>query len=411
MEPQSLSSSPRGSVLGSALLIAGCCIGAAMLGLPVLTALAGFEPSLVMFVCSWLFMMTSGFLLLEVNLWFGDRAGIVTMAERTLGPIGKGFSWFLFLFLFYSIMVAYVVGSGSLIAMMGQELLGLTLTPWMGSLICVLLFGVLIYSGTTGVDYFNRFLMFGLITSYLGLVFMGFEHVETQNLKHVDWSQAWYVIPPMIISFGFHNMIPSVSYYLGTDQPKRLVRAIFLGSAIPLVIYLIWEYIILGIIPVEGEGGFRQALQQGDMATQALRSAVGSAWVVTLAEYFGFFAIVTSLLSVALSFVDFLADGLKVQRDHKGRALLCALTLVPPYLVGITYPTVFLTALNYAGAFGANILFGIIPALMVWKGRYKFGWKAKRLVPGGRFVLSLIIAFAMAVVFLQLAREIGWLQP
>jgi tyrosine-specific transport protein len=287
-------------------------------------------------------------------------------------------------------------------------MLGLSLASWAGSLACVVIFGVLICSGTTGVDYFNRLLMTGLIISYLGLVGLGFEHVNPAYLKHVDWSQAIYVIPPMIISFGFHNLIPSVTYYLGSDQPNRLMQAIYLGSAIPLVIYLLWEYIILGLIPVEGEVGFRQALANGDMATQALRGAVGSAWVVTLAEYFGFFAIVTSLLSVALSFVDFLADGLKIERNLRGRIVLCLLTLVPPYVVGVSYPTIFLTALNYAGAFGAVILFGIIPAVMVWKGRYHYQWKAKRLVPGGRLVLSIIIAFASAVVLLQLAREMGW---
>ncbi len=85
MAPEPSTSPIRGSVFGSALLIAGCCIGAAMLGLPVLTALAGFQPSVVMFVIAWLFMTTTGLLLTEVNIAFGDKAGIVTMAERTLG--------------------------------------------------------------------------------------------------------------------------------------------------------------------------------------------------------------------------------------------------------------------------------------------------------------------------------------
>lgn len=379
-----------------------------MLGLPVLTALAGFVPSVAMFLLSWLFMTSTGLLLLEVNLRFGDRAGIVTMAERTLGFVGKALSWFLFLFLFYSVMVAYVVGSGTLIAAMANELFGIVLEPWMGSLVCVILFALLIYTGTGGVDYFNRFLMLGLGVSYLGLVTMGWSHINSDYLRHHDWSQALYTVPAMVISFGFHNLVPSITSYLGTEQPRRLKWAIYLGSSIPLVIYLVWEYIILGIIPVEGEAGFRQALMQGDMATVALRNAVGSAWVVTLAEFFGLFAIITSLLSVALSFVDFLGDGLKVSRDGRGRALLCLLTLVPPYLVGVTYPTVFLTALNYAGAFGAIILFGIIPAIMVWRGRYRDKWNTEVLVPGGRVVLALIIFFGFSVVIMQLARELGW---
>ena len=46
-----------GSVAGGILLIAGCCIGAGMLGLPVLSAIAGFEPSVILFFISWIFMV------------------------------------------------------------------------------------------------------------------------------------------------------------------------------------------------------------------------------------------------------------------------------------------------------------------------------------------------------------------
>jgi len=38
-----------GSLLGSTLLIAGSCIGIGTLGLPVNTAMAGFQPAVVMF--------------------------------------------------------------------------------------------------------------------------------------------------------------------------------------------------------------------------------------------------------------------------------------------------------------------------------------------------------------------------
>ncbi len=397
----------RGSVLGASLLIAGCCIGAGMLGVPVLTSVAGFTPSLLMFALSWLFMASTGLLLLEINVFLGGHSGIVSMAEKTLGSVGKAMSWVLFLFLFYSLMGAYVLGSGNILSEFSLEVLGLHIAPWLGSLGFVVVFGLLIFSGTTQVDYFNRALMVGLVAAYIGLVVMGGSHVESDNLAHVDWNAALFVVPPMIISFGFHNLVPSVSYYLGTHKVKRLVVSVLVGSAIPLVIYLLWQWLILGIVPLEGAGGFREALDSGDMATQALRRSVGTAWIVTIAEYFAFFAIVTSLLSVALSFVDFLADGLHVRRTIKGRALLCTLTLLPPFGIAVGYPTIFLKALGYAGAYGAVILFGIIPALMVWVGRYRRDWDMKRLLPGGRPILILVIAFASAIVLLQLARDLG----
>lgn len=397
----------KGSLFGAALLIAGCCIGAGMLGLPVLSALAGFEPSVLMFAVSWLFMTCTGLLLLEVNLWFRDEVNIVSMAGRTLGTVGKVVAWGVFLFLFYCLMVAYVSGSGELFADFYEELVGTKVPNWVGSVVMIAIFGMMVYLGTGAVDHFNRVLMAGLAVSYILLVYFGLPHVNTEYLKHRDWSVSAFVIPAMIVSFGFHNLVPSITNYLGGDS-RRLRLAIIFGSLVPLVIYIVWEWLILGLVPIDGPGGFREALGQGDMATRALKSAVGGSWIVDLAHYFAFFAIVTSFLGVALSFVDFLSDGLKIKKTPSGKVLLCALVLLPPLVFSIIYPKIFLVALNYAGGFGAVILFGILPALMVWYGRYRkhLGNAKTQIVPGGKPMLVAVIIFSLAIVALQLAQEL-----
>jgi tyrosine-specific transport protein len=393
MQSQSIK---KGNLLGGVLLIAGCCIGAGMLGLPVLSALAGFVPSVFTFLICWLFMVTTGLLLLEVNSWFSEEVSIVTMAEKTLGPIGKAVSWLVFLFLFYSIMVAYVAASGSLVTDFIERFTSLYVHNWVGSLIFCLLFGLLIYLGTGAVDQFNRFLMLGLIIAYVCLVVMGAGHVDTSLLRHQDWKATTVVVPAVIISFGFHNLIPSLkTYFNGHLRPLKW--AIVIGSAIPLLIYLIWEWLILGIVPLEE---FRGALNQGEMATQALKAAVGSSWILDVAEVFAFFAIITSFLSVALSFVDFLADGLSIEKSPKGKVLLNAFVLLPPFIFALFYPSIFLMALNYAGGFGAVILFGVLPALMVWKGRYQQHMNFPEIVPGGKPVLLTVMSIAVAIMAL-----------
>lgn len=391
----------KGNVFGASLLIAGCCIGAGMLGLPVLSAMAGFKPSILLFVMCWLFMVATGLLLLEVNLWFKEEIHIVSMAERTLGKVGKTVSWLVFLFLFYSLMVAYTAASGSLMSDFVHQYYKYSLAHEIGSLIFCLIFGLLLYLGTGALDWFNRILMFGLIVSYVILVSTGLSHIDTDLLKHQDWNAATLVIPALIVSFGYHNLVPSLSTYLNREQ-RPLIKAIVIGSSIPLAIYLLWEMLILGLVPLNG---FQQALNQGEIATEALKSAVGVSWILDIAQMFAFFAIVTSLLSVALSFMDFLADGLKIRKTSMGRLFLACLVLIPPLLCSVVYPKIFLAALNYAGGYGAVILFGVLPVLMVWKGRYiqKLGYP--QLLPGGKPVLILIFVFAMSVIGLQLLND------
>jgi len=46
----------KGNVQGSILMIAGCCIGAGMLGLPAITLFSGFLPSCMVYFflgCLW----------------------------------------------------------------------------------------------------------------------------------------------------------------------------------------------------------------------------------------------------------------------------------------------------------------------------------------------------------------------
>ena len=66
----------RGSVFGGMLLIAGSCIGAGMLALPIITGLGGFFSSIITIIITWAFMTYSGLLLLEVNGWFTKRINI-----------------------------------------------------------------------------------------------------------------------------------------------------------------------------------------------------------------------------------------------------------------------------------------------------------------------------------------------
>lgn len=228
----------RGSLVGSILLIAGSCIGIGTLGLPVNTAAAGFLPAVAMFFLCWLFMMSTGLLLLEVNLHFKQEVNLITMADKTLGKIGRMVAWFLFLFLFYSIMVAYSSGSGELVSDFLEETFSLAIPKWAGSVAFVVVMGSFVYFGAFAVDRVNRILMAGLILTYLMLVISGAPHVRRELLSHMSWSQCVWAIPVMIISFGYHNLIPSLSTYLNFNA-ARMRTSILIGSAIPLAGYLV----------------------------------------------------------------------------------------------------------------------------------------------------------------------------
>lgn len=378
----------KGNVLGGSLLVAGTSIGGGMLALPVLTSLAGFMPSLVIYLVCWLFMASTGLLFLEISQWTKREANIVSMAESTLGKPGKYFAWIIYLFLFYCLTVAYMVGCGNILVDLSQS----SIPDWLGPLLFTLLFAPLILISTGWASHLNIWLVAGLALSYFGFVFLGFYYVQPAFLKYYDWSYSLKVLPIAFTSFAYQGIVPTLAYYMHYDN-KNIRKAILIGSFIPLIAYALWEWLILGIVPLNGPNGLKDALQQGQNAVHPLKFFIESESVYWLGQAFAFFALITSFLGVALGLRDFLADGLNVQKDLKGKILLSFLVLVPPLIIAISYPHIFLIALDYAGGFGCALLLGLLPIIMTWRGRYFLNFPFSPQLPGGKILLTLLGIF------------------
>ncbi|MCH9625450.1 MAG: Tyrosine-specific transport protein [Chlamydiales bacterium] len=394
--------SKGGSLFGGALLVAGTAIGGGMLALPVLTAAGGFLPAVIVYILCWLFMTATGLLFLEVALWTQKEINIVSMAKMTLGNPGKIAAWLLYLYFFYSLTVAYISGGGDLVSDVAK-LSNSPFLPWMGPLIFVVIFAPIVIIGARAVDRLNSLLMGGLILSFLILVLLGMWHIDLNLWKRVDISASLLATPVVFTSFGFQGIVPTLTNYL--NRNVRLVRkAIIIGSSIPLIAYIIWEGLILGVIPLEQ---LEQTRIANASAVAPLKNILEFPWLYRLGEIFAFCALVTSFLGVTLGFTDFLADGLKIKKNVWGRLRLGLLIFGPPLIFAMMSPSIFVDALHYAGGLGSALLLGLLPILMVWRGRYKLGLKGEYSLFGNRFILSLLILFVvleLIFMFLKIYR-------
>ena len=174
-----------GNAIAGMLLVAGCCIGAGMLALPVLAGLCGFFPALIILFAAWIFMTFTGLLLVEAQEGCEKGSNLLTMAETFLGPLGRKVCWLTYLFLFYAILVAYTTVGGALVSNVFESL-NLFLSKESGSLLFVSFFGGIVYLGTRPVDLLNRILMAGLIGTYFGMIGFGIMKVNPIHLLHSD---------------------------------------------------------------------------------------------------------------------------------------------------------------------------------------------------------------------------------
>lgn len=381
-------------VLGGTLLVAGTSIGAGMLALPVVTAEGGFFPAFFVYLLCWMFMTCTGLLLLELCLKLPPDANLVTMATTYLGRPGKIFAWGLYLFLFYCLSIAYISGGGGLLHdWIGGEI-------WISQVIFVGVLGTFVFLGARMVDRLNLVLMAGLIVTYLAFVTLGLPHVNMAQLEPANWSASWLALPVVFTSFSYQGIIPSLTTYLKRDA-RKVRMAIIGGTSLAFLIYLLWEFLILGIVPSEG---LEQAKELGQTAVSPLKDHIATTSIIAIGQVFAFFAIATSFLGVTLGLFDFIADGLSLTKKGMRKVLLAGLTFLPPLIIAFFNPKIFIIALVFAGGIGCALLLGFLPILMVWVARYgKEGHGGPIQLAGGKAMLLLLFFF----VFLELFTEMS----
>jgi len=390
----------HGHVIGGGLLIAGTTIGVGMLALPVVTGPGGFLPSILVYLACWAFMLCTGLLLLEVCSWMPPDSNLITMAEKLLGRTGKIVCWFVYLFLFEMVMIAHIAGGGGIT----HDILSGSLGLIPSTLLYVILFSPVVYMGTRSVDRLNIFIFSGVLLTYFLFIFVAAKHVDLGKLTYTNWGKIWLAIPVLFTAFTYQVIIPTLVTYLKRDF-KKVRQAIFLGTSIPLIVYVIWQVLILGIIPIEGPSGLIETARKGQTAVIPLKYFVQNPYVIGIGKAFAFFTMTASYIALALAFVDFLADGLKIKKKGRKKELLCMLVFLPPLFISMINPNIFLKALGYAGGISCAILFGIYPPLMAWIGRYYKGYKGGQQIRGGKIFLSALMLLIVVELGLEVASH------
>jgi tyrosine-specific transport protein len=398
--------------LGSLFLITGTCIGAGMLALPISTAPAGFYTAGALIVGMWLMMLITAFLVLEANLWFKDNTSFISMAALTLGKKGKHLTWLGFILLLYALMAAYITGGGALIQDLIAQHTAFHLNTISSALPWVVVLGAVIYLGTVATDILNKIFTLGLIICYLLLVvfLLPHGHWRAQAYPHHS-AYTFAALPILITAYGYHIIIPSISQHLGY-QVKKIHRSILLGSLIALFLYLLWQFLIFATLPTHGPMGIHAIFQSGQPAatlTQALAQSTPQHGVGTSCALFAFFALASSFIGVALGLFHLLCDGIRIKNQAINRTLSTALTFLPPLAFALMYPKGFILALSWAGVLVA-LLHGLLPALMVWSGRYRQHRDSSLYqVPGGKPCLLIIAMLSLLIIAACFAVHLHWL--
>lgn len=210
-------------------------------------------------------------------------------------------------------------------------------------------------------------------------------------------------LPIVFTSFGFLIIIPSLRNYL-EDNIKKIKIAIIIGSLIPLIIYIVWVTVVMGVIPVLGNNGLQMVLQQVEplkSMTNVLSLHAANASISVFTQLFILFAIASSFVGISLGLYDFLADGLGISKNPLGKLKLLTCTFLPPLIIALTQHRLFLTALGFAGLI-STILFGLYPIMLTWSARYVRKLHPQYKISAEKFVFILMAIFCMTIIVIEL---------
>ena len=307
---------------------------------------------------------------------------------------------FTYLLLLYSVLCAYIAG-GSDLFHHALQAMHVNCPLWVSAVLFTLIFGVIVSCGVHSVDRVNRVLMFMKFGALFLLIvllipFATVDHLVTGDLHYL---RATSIIMVTIASFGWATLIPSLRIYFAGNI-RNLKLSILIGSSIPLLCYIIWDAVIMGVIPLSGEHSLLTVLHASNSTSElvgTISTLVGNPIVTLIVKFFTSICVLTSFLGVALCLTDFFSDGLSIAKKDYGHVILFVLTFVPAAIVAIFVPHIFIKALKYAGIY-STVLLVFLPAFMAWVGRYHRNLPSTFTVFGGKLLLIGLMILSVLII-------------
>lgn len=413
-------------------------IGAGVLALPTVAAPAGFLPSSAALIGVWVYMVATGLLisgtwhdislhpircnqifflpvffnhtvvlvsnLAEVSIntacSLGRPSGVslLSLGQLTLGKTGAIVTAASYTLLHYAILTAYTSQGGAMLNQLFQMLestLGIPvshLSPIIPAAIFASTVGGCMYAlPGRAVQNINNILVVGVLTTFLSILGGAGAHLNaTHLLDGTHWQALGHgeIVPVLFVSCVYHNIVSTITMRLEGDR-RKIRRVIVGGSAVPLLMFLLYDAVMLG------NNGASNAAQLGVAAFSLLAITT---------SFIGFVEGLTEL------WTDVRLSALKESQRQVARSthVNFLATIVPPFVFTAVSPDIFLRALDAAGTYGIAVLFGALPAAMAWRNRRAQRTAGfRRLVGGGDALLAAVAVVPVLLIGSRIAETVG----
>ena len=391
----------KGSVLNASLFIAATCIGLAYFTVPILTGIAGFIPAVVMSLLVALFTLAIGLLYAEATLGQPDGANFPSISRALLGKFWMVILLAVFFLNILGYLTAYAFFTERFLSWFFNELFHLHLSPFLSGLLSTVAYFLIIFLGVRFSFTTNSILIIGLIVSFFLMIYYGSEFVLESRLLENHWIYIFFSVPSLFSAFSYLFVVPPVCSYLNRDA-KKIRLSLLIATLISLVVYLIWQWFMIGSI---SSVTFWVDFEEGVSLDKIFAKVRQFPHISYALNFTLFFSMITSLIGNGLAFVEFMSDGvgLPLEKRKGWRRLLicfCVFAVVLPFsLYGIKPVLYFLQ--KFTSPVGEVLINGIIPIWMVAQARYVLSIPAPAMLPGGKISLIILGIAVFVLIYLE----------
>lgn len=320
-----------GSLFAASALLVGGAIGAGIFGLPYVFSKSGYGIGLI-------YLVTLGALAMLVNLAYGEvilstkgTHQFPRYVEKYLGARWKILAIIALFVGLYGSLAAYVVEVGNLL----HELL----FPYFGgsSLLYSLGFSVVasiaLLIGLRAIATTEKVMVWVMLVLTVILIVIGLPHIEPAHVLTVEPANIFLPFGVVLFALGAASAVPDMKNVL-VNNKKLLFKAIIIGSIIPIIVYALFSFVVVGVT----------GPNTTESAVIGLGAVLGKPALV-FGAVFGIISMSTSFLLLGLVIKEVYQYDFKVNRY-----VAWALVMLPPVAIVMGHFLSFIEILGISGA-------------------------------------------------------------
>lgn len=360
--------------------LTGTIIGAGILGLPYVFAQSGLFVGLFWLLIIGVIMTFVNLSLGEITLRTRGRHQLSGYAEKYLGKWGKRAMFFAMIFGIYSALLAYLIGEGDSLS----QLIPGNFPPIIFGIMFWLLMTLLLKGGLKELKKVETWGVVAIIAIVIGIFIWYIPSVNISNLTTVN--QGNFLIPIGVVLFallGFTS-IPELREEI-KGKEKYFKRAIIIGTAIPIVLYILFSTVFVGKL--------------GSSVSEVATLSFGPLTIIL-----GIFTMLTSFFVLSFS----LHDTLKYDMNISKKLNFTFTSLIPLilYILAEQFHVISFSLILGIGGTVSGGITGILILLMAKKAKAKTrnGKEPEIIIPINWPIIIFLSIVFIAGIILSIVR-------